>query len=191
MPFLPDAIRMPWNRAPATAAPNTTMLYPKSDSNWSSKTSAGVETLVGGPSLGAWAAYTPTWTATGTAPALGNGTLTGRFTQIGKTVMGYMDFVAGTTTTFGTGAWRFTFPVTSRTLTATQAGIGGTIYAEDAGLAGYMYTIRYVSTTTFEFVYSNDPGATAGQITGPAQNTLPFAWATGDLIRGYFFYEAA
>src|SRR5882672_3849200 len=41
----------------------------------------------GPPVLGAaWTAYTPVWGSSGTAPAIGNGSLTGFFIQVGKTV---------------------------------------------------------------------------------------------------------
>lgn len=52
MPFIPDAIRMPWNRRPDKAAPNTSMLYPKSDNAWYTRGPAGTETFVGGDDTG-------------------------------------------------------------------------------------------------------------------------------------------
>lgn len=54
--------------------------------------------------------YTPVITTSGTAFALGNGTLEGYSIKIGSKVMGTIRFVAGNTTTFGTGFWSVTLP---------------------------------------------------------------------------------
>lgn len=59
-----------------------------------------------------WTAYTPAVTATTTDPVVGNGTLTGQYIQIGSLVWVKIVLVAGTTTTFGSGFWRFSLPVT-------------------------------------------------------------------------------
>lgn len=60
-------------------------------------------------------AYTPTWTAAaGTAPAIGSGTLTGRFFAVGKLLEFWIYLRGAADTTWGTGAnfWRFTLPPT-------------------------------------------------------------------------------
>src|SRR5688572_26599360 len=60
----------------------------------------------------AWTAYTPTWTASAGAVAIGNGSLTGRYRQFGKTVRFSLQWVAGSTTTYGTAGayWIFGLP---------------------------------------------------------------------------------
>src|SRR5688500_12750202 len=60
---------------------------------------------------GTWATYTPTWASSGTQPAIGNGTLAGRYASVGKIVYVKLRLVAGSTTTFGTGDWTFSLPV--------------------------------------------------------------------------------
>lgn len=189
MPLLPDALRMPWNRVPAKAGVGTSMLYPKSDNAWYSRDSAGVDSLLGGPAP--WAAYTPTWTSTGTAPSIGNGTLSGRHQQIGKTVTFAFNMTAGSTTTFGTGSYRFSLPVTSATgiYTSGTFALGGWAYGEDAAITGYMFFPRWISTTTFELVYhSTTVAGAAGNVVG---STTPFTWGSADFIRGTITYEAA
>ena len=59
---------------------------------------------------GTWQSYTVSWTAATTNPSIGNGTLSGRYTQIGKTVIGSISLTMGSTTTYGTGAWSFSLP---------------------------------------------------------------------------------
>lgn len=137
---------------------------------------------------GAWTAYTPTWTAVTTNPVLGNGTITGAYTQIGKTVHFRMNLTAGSTTTFGTGAWRFGLPVASVVLPSGHAlNING--YFEDLGVSPYGVTVaRWVSTTTFDVLYHN--AALNGQVI-EVSNTTPFTWANGDLVRLMGTYEAA
>jgi hypothetical protein len=54
--------------------------------------------------------YTPSWTSSGTAPALGNGSITGSYVRIGDLGWFSIQFIAGSTTTFGTGAYSFSLP---------------------------------------------------------------------------------
>lgn len=60
-----------------------------------------------------WVSYTPFWTSSGTNPAIGNGTITGRTMRIGKTAFCNMRIEAGSTTTWGTGTYLFGFPFTA------------------------------------------------------------------------------
>lgn len=76
--------------------------------------------------------YTPTWSSAGTQPALGNGTLTGRYVQIGKLVVAELLLVAGSTTTFGTGIYTFSLPVTSLAGGLMAQG-GGRVYLSGFG----------------------------------------------------------
>jgi transcription elongation factor len=57
-----------------------------------------------------WVAYTPAWTAAGTAPALGAGTLAGAGLRVGKTGSLWVQLTAGADTTFGTGQWSLSLP---------------------------------------------------------------------------------
>lgn len=66
-----------------------------------------------GSFFGAWTDYTPSWIAeTGGTPAVGNGTLTGRYLKVGRTVDFLIRLTVGSTTTFGnTNAnWAFGLP---------------------------------------------------------------------------------
>jgi hypothetical protein len=63
--------------------------------------------------FGAWTDYTPTWVAeTGGTPAVNNGTLTGRYLKVGRTVDFLIKLVVGSTTTFGSANanWAFGLP---------------------------------------------------------------------------------
>src|SRR5690606_3571292 len=45
----------------------------------------------------AWTAYTPSWTASTSNPALGNGTITGRYMKYGRTVWASIKLTTGST----------------------------------------------------------------------------------------------
>lgn len=148
---------------------------------------------------GAWTSYTPVWTNTGTAPSLGNGTIAGKYKQIGKLVHVKFLLTAGSTTTFGTGTYLFTLPVTSVALSSaniytgnTPIGVGA---ATDTGNNNYPCVVLPYSTTQFSI-------ATIATITGSnpvfmefgsrgLTVTTPFGWNTGDLATASFTYEAA
>lgn len=133
---------------------------------------------------GGWTTYTPTWTNL----TVGNGTVTARYCQIGKLVIGYVQIVLGSTSSVGTGPY-FTLPVTGASVTGTNIQIGN-MYLEDAGVAGYYGVTTYNSTTTTKpqvlFANSTYAGGFAALTA-----TVPFTWGTGDLFNSVFIYEAA
>jgi hypothetical protein len=130
---------------------------------------------------GTWQAYTPTWSSTGTAPALGNGTLTGRWVQFGKTVHFFVRLTMGSTTTFGTGAYFLTVPTAAHELNGPPLLAHG--FDTSAGLrygaVGFMET-----TTAFSMYEASTVAASWGQ-------TVPVTWANGDVITASGTYESA
>jgi hypothetical protein len=139
---------------------------------------------------GAWTSYTPAWTSSGTAPALGNGTLTGAYSQWGKVVNFRFDLTLGSTSTMGTGSYRFSLPVAAKSL-STSHGILLSGYLENAGVAPYGAVgarMTSGSTTTIEILHWSNVGN--GQVNVVGQ-TLPFTWGDADFIRVYGTYEAA
>ena len=134
-----------------------------------------------------WQSYTPTWTAGTTNPSIGNGTLAGRYTQIGKTCTVCISFSAGSTTTFGSGNWSFSLPITAKS-------------------AGFMYFgiahIRKYQTSNYERVARITPSASATTVNSfgdptPGSNSLyinsttPFTWGSGDTLDLEITYEVA
>lgn len=128
-----------------------------------------------------WTSFTPTWTSTGTAPAIGNGTRTGRYRRSagGDIVHFEIFFRAGSTTTFGTGEWRFSIPVA-----ADATSVNGTVGAAlilDSGLQTRMAVWHFITSTTVA------PDTASGTVT----NTSPQTWANGDELRISGFYVPA
>jgi hypothetical protein len=114
---------------------------------------------------GGWIGYTPTWTASGTNPAIGNGELGGGYRQIGNRIDFWVKIVVGSTTTFGTGNYRLGLP-----LNANEAMFNMSYAAIllDQGTAFYInYTGQGTtlgSTNTFQL---NDPSGNAWGATVP------------------------
>jgi hypothetical protein len=135
----------------------------------------------------AWTAYTPTITADGGGFALNNGTLTGRYKQIGKTVFFKLKFVFGSTTNAGSGHWNFSLPVTAYDSDFTfSASILDSGVAWYGGIGNGNYT---GSTTTFAVnVTSPDAAVATWVVVG---NGGPFSWGAADNITITGSYEAA
>lgn len=127
----------------------------------------------------AWTAYTPVWTSGGTAPVLGNGTLTGKWMQAGKLTVYQFTLTAGSTTTFGTGAWYFSSPFTAATLRAPAGAF--TCWDNSAAVVRSNRVAYFATTTTIGA--QDDAG-------GHVAATNPFAWATSDALIGSGTYEA-
>lgn len=125
----------------------------------------------------AWTTYTPTWTGSGGNPAIGNGTLTGRYCQVGKLVTASIRVVMGSTTTFGSGDYRWGLPVAGA-----LNGIGPA-HALDAGTARRNGVAVIESSTTVFVTIPN-----GGAIWGASE---PHVWAANDQIDITITYEAA
>lgn len=125
--------------------------------------------------VGAWQDYTPTLIGGG---ELGNGTLTGRYTQIGKTVHFRLLLNFGSSTT-QTGVLVVSLPVVAAALrrpgmSSILTKSGGDIYF------GY----AFATATDAVSVY----GANA---TGVVSGTYPFSFGIDDLVQVAGTYEAA
>lgn len=150
------------------------------------RSSAGIEariTAVGNlvaPNVtGAWTDYTPAWTSTGTGqPALGDGTLAGRFKAIGKTVTFTFRLTIGTTTTFGDGNWIFGLPVAGRASPAWTA----TVHLEDVSAPTRHMGVTGQQTASSVFVRNYIGAAVSG--------ASPWTWAVNDLLTITGTYEA-
>jgi len=125
--------------------------------------------------------YTPTWTSTGTQPALNNGTTNSRFSFIGKFVVVHFGITFDSLTSFGTGTWRFGAPVTA-------AGARSSIGISRAFQSGVQelngLTVHLVTLDSFVIVTA------AGAHLAPS---TPWSWVADptNSISATFMYEAA
>lgn len=130
----------------------------------------------------AWTGYTPVLTATSVNPTLGNGTIAGRFTRVGKTVTFFIQTVIGSTTTVGTGSYIWTLPVASLQGIHQVTSGSGNFFDTSAGSDFGGWGVVQTSSTAVGLRSST---ATA---VGAAVPVVP---ATGDIITIMATYEAA
>lgn len=129
----------------------------------------------------AWTSYNPTWGASGTAPALGNGTLVGAYMNTGKLCIARIFLTMGSTTTYGTGNYTISLPFTSA-VGAQWFPVGGCVCRDASGAATYFFGGFTASSTTV--TGGNDAASRLGQL-------VPFTWANTDTLAFSLSYETA
>ncbi|MFJ9313808.1 hypothetical protein ACIRN4_06405 [Pimelobacter simplex] len=147
-------------------------------------TTANAAILAAAPP-GSWPTYAASWTASGTNPAIGNGSIAGRYIQIGKTVIFRVNISMGSTTTYGSGQYSVSLPTA-----ANAAGLQIDVRC-DVAIAGAAYDARgrIVAGGTSVLLYC-DP-TTAGGSSRAVAATAPATFANGSLIVVQGTYEAA
>lgn len=122
--------------------------------------------------------YTPAWTSTGTQPNIGNGSIQGSYFQFQKFVIGEIQMVLGSTSTYGTGSYFISLPLPALSTWCTGVGI---LLDASAGYPGYSgVAIGAGSTLEFRF------GPSGATLWGP---NFPITLANLDQVRIHFFYE--
>ncbi len=135
----------------------------------------------------AWTAYSPTWSAAGSAPAIGNGILAGRYRQVGKLIIAQWYLNPGSTTTFGSGVYTFALPLS--TSASQQGNAVGSIFAANAGnyyTSGVVYAAASASTAV-PFL----PGSTTSSALSQVSPTVPWTIKANDIFNCTLIYEAA
>lgn len=146
--------------------------------------------------FGAWSTYTPGWGADGgAAPTLGNGSLTGRYLKVGRTVDFVLQLTWGSTSAAGGGGsgenWWFGLPstpaagFTQRTVQADAFDNSASLHY--AGTAIYS-TLNGGCVKTFVDQLGTGLVATNAPIW---DSTAPFVWAASDILYASGRYEAA
>jgi hypothetical protein len=130
--------------------------------------------------VGAWAAYTPTltnWT-------LGNGTLVGKYAQIGKSIHVRVELTLGSTSTMS-GSLIISTPVTRAPLPGGYVAVG-TCSMRDVSAPANHIGVATLSGGDFVLGTSGTNGAIAFVSGGS-----PFTFASGDIVTLHATYEAA
>lgn len=137
--------------------------------------SAGTDYLASGT-------YTPTWTSTGVAPAIGNGFIGGEWKRVGDMVTVTIRMELGSTSTTGTGDYRWSLPFTAYDHSVDLAGPGNQLVGwgngrvSDAGTGYADVTVGAVYNTSTCLA-----SAVSTAIGSPADvsATSPMTWAAG------------
>lgn len=135
-------------------------------------------------SPGAWTVYTPAWTGSTTNPAIVNGTLTGRYIKLDRTVHCEIYVSAGSTTTFGAGTYGFGVPFVKAN--AVTESVGSARFSSGSTYIGQCSLAPNSSSVSATFPSSATP-ATAANMTP----TLPATFASGNILRMSLTYESA
>jgi hypothetical protein len=165
----------------------TTTSIIRADGTFSgSSISATTFNLAGSQIDSAWTSYVPVWTASGTNPVINNGTIEGWYKVIGKTCFVRGNIAMGSTTTFGTGEWYVSIPLTAAHADAIL--LNGNLL--DNGTAWYNVTVngaRSGFNTKAPLQYVNIASGVATEV----NPTQPFTWTTGDRFIWNGSYEIA
>ena len=126
-----------------------------------------------------YTSYTPTWT--GGTTAIGNGTLSGAYRQVGHAVDGWIAIIGGSTTNWGGGtAWTIGLPVNSNEGTGSPIGVAqAAVSSAAARFGGHAWQNGAASI------------ALAKEDSTRWSSTVPLAFVSGSEIRVWFHYEAA
>lgn len=139
---------------------------------------------------GAWTSYTPTWTASTTNPVLGNGTLIGRHSKIGRQATVHINLTPGSTTTFGSGSYSFALPFTAASSGAALIG-NAQFLATGSGSTGNRFAGQVVissgATTTSPFFPPSETNVSL-DFMSPTQ---PENFRSGDQLRMTLVFETA
>jgi hypothetical protein len=122
--------------------------------------------------------FTPTWAGSGSNPAIGDGTLSGRYVKVGQLVFFSIAATMGASTTYGTGDYSFTLP-----FTAGSTDPVFTASLKDSGTAYFVGT-AFLSSTTVLTITSNNSASLVGA-------GAPFTFASGDWIKVSGCYRAS
>ncbi len=132
-----------------------------------------------------WTAFTPSWTAL----TLGTGnTNVGAYTQIGKTVIGYVQVTIGTSGSVGTGPSFATSSLPAPAAFYNNGSINLPIGTGQLGAAGTAYMgFCYFpgDSSKLRLGYANSG------VLAQATATAPGTWAVGNLLYVDFTYQAA
>lgn len=151
------------------------------DANVASNAAIAFSKIAGGSStaLGAWQSWTPTWVNF----TVGNGTNTGNYIEIGKTVFFRIVTVLGSTSSMSTGP-TFSLPVTSITVPNTVLPIGWGAISNGSGTFNALANWATTTTGLLRYWDTNNNG-------GGVTSTTPGTWATNYAIVLQGQYEAA
>lgn len=140
--------------------------------------------------FGAWTPYTPVWTATGTAPSIGNGVLGGQHMKVGRmcTVVILLSF--GSTTTYGTGSWRLSLPFQAGSIPSGTPGVLNWVYNTTAA-SNFMMGAEPLSNSSTGNENIWMPSQTVIGDWNAMTESLPVTPAAGYSLRGYGTYQTA
>lgn len=138
------------------------------------------------PVVGVFQNYTLSWTAATTNPSIGNAVVASRYSLIGKICTVVVSIAFGSTTTYGSGGWRFSLPLSAKN----TAGINyfGVAHLRNTGISNHERIAQIapsVSQTDIRLFIQMDDNTNNFNLDA----TYPFTWGNGDFIGFQITYE--
>jgi len=143
-------------------------------------TAAAWNVLVGNdvafsPIVGAFTSYTPSVTSI----TVGNGTLAGKYLQVGKLVLISIRFILGSTSSI-TGSPTFSLPVSNSYTNSVS------VFFDNTGVAAIPGVAQITGSTLYIYAINSASTYASG---ANISSTVPHTWKTNDSININAFYE--
>jgi len=135
-----------------------------------------------------WTIYTPIWYTTGAAASIGNGSLTGRYVNIGATIIGEIRLIFGSTTNRGSGTYRFSLPTTG--IAENFQPMGQVVVRDEGPAVAYFGTAIFNNNLTDRMEMYVHSQAAAYDEGVAVTEAVPFLFGTNDKILVHFQYES-
>jgi hypothetical protein len=135
-----------------------------------------------------WTTFIPVWYTSGTAASIGNGSLTGRYTYIGATILGEIRLIFGSTTNRGSGTYRFSLPAAG--VAENYQPMGQFTVRDEGPGTTYAGTAIFNSNFTDRIelqLYSQNASFAEGVL---VTETTPMLFAVNDKLLIHFQYES-
>jgi hypothetical protein len=133
---------------------------------------------------GAWATWTPTYNGI----TVGNGTVTARYAQVGKTVNLYYTLTFGSTTSFSGSLLLISIPIAASASYTQYVSILGLAKYTDTATQEYTGFIDYYNNVYGVRLMSSNSNGTYLTATSTSP-TVPFTFGTGDTLSFTISYE--
>lgn len=159
----------------------------------------GADSLVTGPTgptgpagtfaITSWTDYTPIWSSSGTQPVLGNGSLTGRYVNIGATIIGEIRLQAGVTGfNRGSGTYHLSLPTLG--VFDNLQPVGNVVMRDEGPGVTYFGTAIFNNNNAGRIeLFMHTQVATFDQGLAATSDT-PFLFSSNDRILVQFQYES-
>lgn len=139
--------------------------------------------------VASWSTYSPVWEAVTTNPTLGDGTISARYTNIGATVVGQVQIVAGVTG-FNRGSGIYSISLPTLAVATNFQPVGHVVMRDEGPGTSYLGTSVFGSNNNdriYLYMHSQVSQFDEGVF---ATDTAPFVFSSNDKILVTFTYES-
>lgn len=136
-----------------------------------------------------WTTYTPTLYGSATNPTLGNGSITGRYMNVGATIFGEIRIIAGTTG-FNRGSGTYTVSLPAAGISENYQPVGQVVMRDEGPGITYFGTAIFNNNVNNRIeLYIHSQVATFDEGVAVTEST-PFLFSANDKILIQFTYES-